>query len=570
MAQQHVIGTVKLQVRAARQADGFAMQQEFSRWFWAEFVPVLDEMLTEFAPEDTLIRLDTLDIKLPALAPGRWQQDLSVALAAALRSALERHIRYPGPTEAAAQERVPLIQNQFAAWLYFLEHGRLPLYQANSPEAERLLVVLEKIATETRSVVAFQQLLRRDQAALQRLVWQHDASFLGQLAVAMAGNNAKGLPAAQKTLSGLLNTEPLIELVKTILPPETRPVVSRLSPRQLEASFWQEAFSILATESQNFDAQAFIFNFFQRAFQSVFQLSFTQFLQNIVASTIEIQSGNSPLQRLSEILAHTTAGEAVLGKVLQQVVSAETIMQPGKTKSATSPDPIEGKEGSTKEKKRDITKPPPPIKEKTGGADSALPTHTAENQAASKDLTSTDQTPKNRPGESPVPHLLYVPYAGMVLLHPFLTRLFEATGLTENGVLIPTDAAHSRAVQLLYYLAAGTAEVPEYDVVLPKLLCGLALDTPIERHNLLTDTDRQEAETLLQAAIRHWGALGQASSDSLREGFLQRDGKLLRRDDGWLLQVESKTIDILMNRLPWGIGFVKLPWMNEILHVEWH
>jgi len=40
-------------------------------------------------------------------------------------------------------------------------------------------------------------------------------------------------------------------------------------------------------------------------------------------------------------------------------------------------------------------------------------------------------------------------------------------------------------------------------------------------------------------------------------------------DNGWLLQVEQKPVDVLVNHLPWGIGTIRLPWMQEILYTEW-
>jgi hypothetical protein len=57
--------------------------------------------------------------------------------------------------------------------------------------------------------------------------------------------------------------------------------------------------------------------------------------------------------------------------------------------------------------------------------------------------------------------------------------------------------------------------------------------------------------------------------EALRETFLQRLGKLSPTDHGWLLQVEQKAVDFLLNRLPWGIGVIKLPWMDEKIFVEW-
>ena len=110
----------------------------------------------------------------------------------------------------------------------------------------------------------------------------------------------------------------------------------------------------------------------------------------------------------------------------------------------------------------------------------------------------------------------------------------------------------------------------EYDMSMPKLLVGLPLEKTLDRRIVLTDLERAEADALLKATIKHWKALGDTSPDGLREAFLQRSGKLTHRSDGWLLQVESKTLDILIDRLPWGLGIVQLSWMKEMLFVEWH
>ena len=55
----------------------------------------------------------------------------------------------------------------------------------------------------------------------------------------------------------------------------------------------------------------------------------------------------------------------------------------------------------------------------------------------------------------------------------------------------------------------------------------------------------------------------------LQEEFLQRPGKLTPGKEFNKLQVEAKTLDILLDRLPWNISLIKLPWMDKMLHVEW-
>jgi hypothetical protein len=70
--------------------------------------------------------------------------------------------------------------------------------------------------------------------------------------------------------------------------------------------------------------------------------------------------------------------------------------------------------------------------------------------------------------------------------------------------------------------------------------------------------------------IGHWDAVGDTSVGGLRGTFLVRPGKFFQRGNGDdVLQVEPRSFDILLDRLPWGIGMIQLPWMQKILWVEW-
>jgi hypothetical protein len=80
---------------------------------------------------------------------------------------------------------------------------------------------------------------------------------------------------------------------------------------------------------------------------------------------------------------------------------------------------------------------------------------------------------------------------------------------------------------------------------------------------------KDESETLLKAAIKHWSALKNTSPDGLREGFLQREGKLILNDFQDRLIVESKAQDVLLSYLPWGYSIFKLAWMKGALYIEW-
>lgn len=161
---------------------------------------------------------------------------------------------------------------------------------------------------------------------------------------------------------------------------------------------------------------------------------------------------------------------------------------------------------------------------------------------------------------------LYVENAGLVLLHPFLPQLFGAMKITGDDELLRPG----EALRLLHYLATGSEDAPEYELALPKILCGLPPASLAGEAEPLSDEEREESAALLSAVIRHWEALKNTSPDGLREAFLKRPGKLTRRHDGgWLLQVESNSFDILLDRLPWGFSMIRLPWMPSMLHVEW-
>jgi hypothetical protein len=41
------------------------------------------------------------------------------------------------------------------------------------------------------------------------------------------------------------------------------------------------------------------------------------------------------------------------------------------------------------------------------------------------------------------------------------------------------------------------------------------------------------------------------------------------RDGAWLLRVERESYDVVLDRFPWPLDWIKLPWMAVALRVEW-
>jgi hypothetical protein len=165
---------------------------------------------------------------------------------------------------------------------------------------------------------------------------------------------------------------------------------------------------------------------------------------------------------------------------------------------------------------------------------------------------------------------LVVHQAGLILLHPFITRFFEKAGIIQKEKAQLPPFALPRAAALLHFLATGHEEVYEYELGLIKIMLGLQPETqlPVCR-GFIQAGDKEEAEELLQSVIEHWTALKNTSFYGLRSSFLQRQALLREEENGWKLNVEQEPFDMLLDQLPWSFSIVKLPWMRKAIYTEW-
>ncbi|NTW51004.1 MAG: hypothetical protein HGB22_00245 [Chlorobiaceae bacterium] len=163
---------------------------------------------------------------------------------------------------------------------------------------------------------------------------------------------------------------------------------------------------------------------------------------------------------------------------------------------------------------------------------------------------------------------IYLDHSGLVILHPFIEYFFREFDLLEDGGF-RDQRSRTMAIHLLYFLATGKEQPAEHLLTFGKFICGAELAEPVDRFVELSRAMKDEGEILLKAAIGHWRALKNTSPDGLREGFLQRPGKLLLNGFENRLVVECKTHDVLLSYLPWGYGMVRLPWMARTLFVDW-
>ncbi len=169
----------------------------------------------------------------------------------------------------------------------------------------------------------------------------------------------------------------------------------------------------------------------------------------------------------------------------------------------------------------------------------------------------------------PEENVYFLENAGLVILHPFFEALFSSHKYLDESGFVSLDI-HRKAVLLSQFLVTGEFDIQEHQLLLNKILCSYPINETIDSFLELSEEEQKDANELLLSVIEHWTALKATSVAGLRSSFLQRQGKLTEREDHWLLQVEQKSYDVLMNYLPWGIGFIKLPWMDKRVIVEWN
>jgi hypothetical protein len=170
--------------------------------------------------------------------------------------------------------------------------------------------------------------------------------------------------------------------------------------------------------------------------------------------------------------------------------------------------------------------------------------------------------------ETSVPESYFIQHAGIMILAPFLQSFYDELGLLK-GSLWKNDESRHRAAHLLKFMATGTENLPEYDFVLEKLICGIPVEGPLPLDSMLSDRETGEVRLLLESVIQYWTALKNTSVNGLRETFLKREGIVSRKEDGWLVQIERKTWDVLLDKMPWGYSTIALPWNDYIIHTEW-
>ncbi|MGI2298956.1 contractile injection system tape measure protein [Candidatus Cardinium hertigii] len=218
---------------------------------------------------------------------------------------------------------------------------------------------------------------------------------------------------------------------------------------------------------------------------------------------------------------------------------------------------------------------------------------------------------------------VYTKNTGLVFLWPFFYDFFKVHNLMVGNQFVCEQAAHN-AVYLLQYLVTGKLNSPEWQLTLPKLLCGLAYDTVLLPYSHANDdayghpqaemVDQLEKQPLqgatkkiatnsliaadalepisihtgllIEKVIKRWESLKKLKDtilyqdvtleNILNQHFLNRMGILTREqvDNSsesrfWHLSIMHQDYDTVELLPPWSMTRLKLPWMQEAIVLFW-
>ena len=536
---ENVIRRVNLELNGDGGVDGLALQQSVSEWTQEALVPTLEDILEPWSDSEETVWIDRLDLELTSVSYQNWQQALLDEVKGELPSALLRQVqvslglaRAPVQDEGEASEgrdRVAVVSEagMLDALLYYLGHGHLPWYVVGPAQGSFEARTAQWLSVATTAGLAARLLpALRTEDARRRFVRTLSGASLRRFSERWVE-----IPSA-RWIEWERDIAALVELFTRVSisaagagSPAAKVIASRVSDHVLPEVFWVGLLAEIAAVASPGGARGAL------ATEDLSFRAVARCIETCVNAAARPADAFDEIRRLTEPRSPFVTAQfrqAMLARktsIQTTSVSGQALESPRELDDA-GPESMSGRDKGSSRKRA-----PPP----------ALP--------------------------SAEPHGQFVTHAGLVLLGPYLQMFLERIGLAQGGRLTDPGAA----LVAVQYLGTGQEVAPpEYELVLPKLLCGFGLDeAPPALPTVSADIVRESNE-LLSSVVEHWSALKNTSADSLREAFLQRDGKLSLRQDGtWLLQVEQKAYDMLLEYLPWGYQMTKLPWMERILITEW-
>jgi hypothetical protein len=523
---KHIIRKQVIDLSIDNRLDAFAIQHRTSLFYFDDILPALGKAFDDLAVDGQTISIDKLVIDLGRFREIEMHQRYYIdQLLAAITSQVFDKIKVQG-FKASARHQASML-SIFRQWLFFIRNGYLP-WNISTPDASWYNSVLEAGSVDYESKELLRKLIIEDSRALERLIYQHDPVYLSHIVELLTAKSQSGLEEIVKEITRSIE---FLAAKKSLIPLHQKKNIAR--------SIWKEILLIVSTRVT------------------------TEVLTTLTIAEQVINENFTNGQAAMISRSATLSKKMTYTGETWKKLTLEAIQ---KTRNSL-PDTLQ--RGNFREGSTDVNLPEQrKISSDRNEKISSLkhftrPNTRKEQKQIPKEADSLVKVPSGDADEE-----IFTSMAGLVILNPFIHPFFRALKVVENGTFMD-NTSREKGVLLLHWLATGKVEVAEHELVIAKLLCAYPIAEPIDTSVVLTADETAEAEELLSAVIGQWQILKNTSPAGLREGFIQRNGKISFTNEHHYLQVESSSIDVLLDHLPWNIGYVKLPWMEKFIKVEW-
>lgn len=572
---------IELGLVDAKDAPG--LQDRVARLQRRVILPRLERWLDAAAPAGHSVRIDRLTIDLGRLPRDGFEQALATAVDRELPQALRQAIaEHEGPEHDGA------IQGDLALLERLLATGTLPWWDETRRGDTADAAVARALTAAPSELARMLRQRLRDLAAARRLAWHLHPVRLGALVELLSAGRGGD---ARRVAAGLVRGWPIDRRRRLLVQSWTAILQTARGGAGDRAGFWREGLGRLAL-LRGIDVSQLLHELRPHARGEALRLIDAELAtlpatpdrarpsaeprtlatETAVRLKSLIARGAGPLDLLRALQRALDTRPQIAGDLAPLLAEIEQALrrprdEPGLPRAAGAL--VQAAARRHWLTRADLLAGIAAWAERPGGLDPgairALARSIDAPQSAQKPEHSTASAGSDADG-------LPVHNAGLVICWPFLRTWMGRLELIE-GTAFRSPGHVARAIGLLELVASGDPRPPEYRLALNKVLCGLDPDADWLVDELAEGppaaNERIECDGLLDAVIARAPILGKMSHDGLRGSFLLRLGMLRRDPAGWLLRVERTGYDVVLDRFPWPIGLVKLPWMPAPMQVDW-
>jgi hypothetical protein len=501
------------------EADGLLLQQEVNFWCSDQLLPAIEKTLDKYTTEEHHLSIEKLNIDIALDFSTNWQS----LLISKIIEQVDKKLGIIKSTASLTEDiSLKTKESKFEEILsYFLINGFLPWFSVIGAKEDFNAQLYNWLQTASLDSICILLPLLQNDAVQQRFIYElTDPQFI--LFVARIKN---------------IEEERINALLKDVQYLSNKMSLSATISNRLHYDFKK---TILVKSSSS-------------PAEELFTETIKTWLQRITIdyklqfSSINVKEVSSP-----EFKKIIKSSKSLSQK--PELHNESKKIQEDEHKSRQQENLISINEKQPSERKEDSQENEAKEEQKTGIA--------SIDEKKSPDEKREDIVKRIRaqPGEG-----IYINNAGAIIIAPFMPALYSRTALASESRIKDVDTA----ILLLYYAITSNEYPPEFELVLPKILCGVYIEEVVNTNILLSEHQKKEADEMLASLVAYWSILKNTSIQGLREAFLKRNGKLTLKKDGWLLQVEQKPYDMLLKELPWSISMIKLSWMQQLITTEW-